>query len=50
VDEILLARILEQRPNLHAEYTDDNDDDEVNEAYRDEETEFEAGKGSPFVM
>ena len=49
VDEILLARILEQKHNLRTEYTDDEVSGEEVEGLLDEETEYEVGKGAPLM-
>jgi hypothetical protein len=54
VDEILLARVLEQSPNTfaHDRYTDEehNADQTDIEHLDDEQTEYDIRKGRPAIM
>ena len=49
MDEILLARILEQKPLMHAQYTDE-DNGETGSDLDDEETEYDIAKGRPAIV
>jgi hypothetical protein len=50
VDEILLARVLEQKRVLHTQYTDDEITEDVAEEYLDDETEYDTRKGMPIIV
>ena len=52
VDEILLARVLEQGKTVHArtEYTDEESVGEETDEYLDDETEYDTRKGRPVIM
>jgi len=51
VDEILLARILDQKANVQTEYQDDETNQEATEAYldSDDDTEYDIRKGRPLI-
>jgi len=51
VDEILLARVLEQKPeNFQTQYTDDESAGEETDEYMDDDTEYDSRKGRPVVL
>jgi hypothetical protein len=51
VDEILLARVLEQKPgNLQTQYTDEESAGEETDEYMDDDTEYDSRKGRPVVL
>ena len=50
VDEILLARVLEQKRVLHTQYMDDESTEDIAEEYLDDETEYDTRKGRPLIM
>jgi hypothetical protein len=53
VDEILLARVLEQQPQKVApgeEYTDETEEEETDEDMDNEETEYDTRKGRPVIV
>jgi hypothetical protein len=51
VDEILLARVMEQRPaHMHTEDTDEESIGEETEEYFDDDTEYHSRKGRPVIM
>jgi hypothetical protein len=53
VDEILLARVLEQQPQKVApgeEYTDETEEEETDEYMDNEETEYDTRKGRPVIV
>jgi hypothetical protein len=48
VDEILLARVLEQKQEIRTEYTDDESNTEETDEYLDD-TEYDTRKGQPLI-
>ena len=50
MDEILLARVLEQKQVLYTEFTDDESIEDYTEEYLDDETEYDTRKGRPVVV
>jgi hypothetical protein len=50
VDEILLARVLEQKRVLHTQYTDDESTEDIADEYLDDETEYDTRKGRPVII
>jgi hypothetical protein len=50
VDEILLARVLEQKPKFQPEYTDEDNGDTVDDDLDDDETEYDVAKGRPAIV
>ena len=50
VDEILLARVLEQKPKLQTEYTDEDSGETADDDSDDDETEYDIAKGRPAIV
>lgn len=49
VDEIILARVLEQKPKQYPEYTDEESEETADDDLNDEETEYDIAKGRPVI-
>jgi hypothetical protein len=49
VDEILLARVLEQKQEFHTQYLDNESTGDEAEEYLDER-EYDTGKGLPVIV
>ena len=50
VDEILLARVLEQKPKFQTEYTDEDSGETADDDLDDDETEYDIAKGRPAIV
>ena len=50
MDEILLARVLEQKHVLYAEFTDDETIEDFTDEYMDDEMEYDTRKGRPVIV
>jgi len=50
VDEILLARVLEQKPKFQPEYTDEDSGETADDDLEDDETEYDIAKGRPAIV
>ena len=50
MDEILLARVLEQKPKIQPEYTDEDSGETADDDLDDDETEYDIAKGRPAIV
>jgi len=50
VDEILLARVLEQKPKMPCEYRDEDSGETADDDLDNDETEYDVAKGRPAMV
>jgi len=50
VDEIILARVLEQKPKMPPEYRDEDGGETSDDDLDNDETEYDVAKGRPVLV